>query len=234
LLFFGISGLFSPVATLQAQGRNPYNLPLTTSSKAYLQQVDSNPMLQMVNLEKRIPGLRTDIRYATAQNFTRQVLYHKPAVFLRKAAADKLAMVQDSLQKLGLAILVFDGYRPYATTLRMWEIVPDDRYAANPANGSGHNRGIAIDLTLVNTQTGIPLKMPTDFDNFSDSAHHDFPHPDSTVRANRALLKGIMMHFGFRPLETEWWHYSLPEPRRYPLMDLSFGQLQRLTKEDKD
>ncbi|MCU0395643.1 MAG: hypothetical protein MUF29_07020, partial [Chitinophagaceae bacterium] len=111
LLFFGISGLFSPVAPLQAQGRNPYNLPLTTSSKAYLQQLDSNPMLQMVNLEKRIPGLRTDIRYATAQNFTRQVLYYKPAVFLRKAAADKLAMVQDSLQKFGLAILVFDGYR---------------------------------------------------------------------------------------------------------------------------
>jgi D-alanyl-D-alanine dipeptidase len=112
----------------------------------------------------------------------------------------------------------------------MWEIVPDDRYAANPANGSGHNRGIAVDLTLTELKTGNKLPMPTDYDDFTDSAHHTFMELDSTVLANRNLLKGVMEHYGFKALETEWWHYSLPNAKYYPLMDISFKKLRRWTK----
>lgn len=216
-----------------AQGRNPYQLPLATQKKHYKQQVDSNNLLQMVRLQQWIPGLRSDIKYATAENFTGEVLYKRPDLYLRKEAATQLKLVADSLDKLGIGLLIFDAYRPYAATLKMWQIISDDRYAANPANGSGHNRGIAVDLTLVNKSTGIALAMPTAFDSFSDSAHYAFTQLDSTVLYNRALLKNVMSHFGFVPLPTEWWHFSLPQPKKYPLMDFRFAQLRRWTKKDK-
>ena len=207
--------------------RNPYHLPLTLRGKDLKIQSDSNPALQMIPLEGRIPHLKIDQRYTTTTNFTGQVLYKKHGVYLRKAAADRLQLVADSLAKLGLGILVFDGYRPYAATLKMWKIVPDDRYAANPANGSGHNRGIAVDLTLYSMATGDTLPMPTGFDDFTEKAHHNYQHLPAEVLANRATLKQVMEHFGFVALPTEWWHFYLPEPKRYPLMDLSFPTLEK-------
>ena len=230
LAFLVICACFTP--RVWGQKRNPYALPLTTKARQYKAQTDSQPGLEMVRLTGMIPDLRTDWRYASSQNFTGEILYHQPEAYLRKDAAAKLKMVDDSLKKMGIGLLIFDAYRPYRVTLAMWKIVPDDRYAANPANGSGHNRGIAVDITLVNRNTGEPLPMPTDFDNFTDSAHHDFQGLDSTVLQNRALLKGVMEHFGFRALSTEWWHYSLPEPKRYPLMDISFRKMKKWTKKN--
>lgn len=230
LAFFWIWAAQSPSAF--GQKRNPYHLPLTTRSGHYKAQTDSQPGLQMVRLKNMVPDLRTDWRYATKKNFTGEILYQNPDAYLRKDAAAKLKLVDDSLKKMGIGLLIFDAYRPYRATLAMWKIVPDDRYAANPANGSGHNRGIAVDITLVNRSTGEPLPMPTDFDNFTDSAHHDFQGLDSTVLQNRALLKGVMEYFGFRALATEWWHYSLPEPKRYPLMDISFRKMKKWTRKN--
>jgi D-alanyl-D-alanine dipeptidase len=229
LAFFWICTVQSLPALCQK--RNPYHLPLTTRAGQYKAQTDSQPGLQMVRLKNLLPDLRTDWRYATKQNFTGEILYQNPDAYLRKEAADQLKMVDDSLKKMGLGLLIFDAYRPYRVTLAMWKIVPDDRYAANPANGSGHNRGIAVDLTLVNRSIGAPLPMPTDFDNFTDSAHHDFQTLDTIVLQNRTLLKGVMEYFGFRALSTEWWHYALPEPRRYPLMDIRFRKMKKWTKE---
>lgn len=210
----------------QAQ-QNPYGLPITTNLLQLQQQVDSQPSLQMVDLQIFIPALKTQWVYAGPQNFTGVVLYTNPRPYLRLAAARRLRLAADSLQKLGLGILLFDAYRPYAVTLKMWEKVPDDRYAANPATGSGHNRGIAIDLTLYDLKSGQPLHMPTGFDNFSDTAHHSFGQLPPEVLQNRALLKNIMEYAGFVALPTEWWHYSLPQPKSFPLMDLSFQQLRQ-------
>ncbi len=212
------------------QASNPYHLNLNTTHKAYKNQVAKRDSMQMIDLEKWMPGLRTDIWYATTQNFTGQQLYHHPRLFLRRPAATKLKSVQDSLAKLNLALVVYDAYRPYAVTLKMWEIVPDDRYAANPANGSGHNRGIAVDLGLVEKESGRLVPMPTGFDNFTDTAHHDFKNLPNDILANRQMLRNIMEYFGFVALETEWWHYYLPNPKEYPLMDVSFKKLRRWTK----
>ncbi|HSC55213.1 MAG TPA: M15 family metallopeptidase [Phnomibacter sp.] len=214
-----------------AQPNNPYHLPLTTTKKELSLQAKSQPSLQMVPLDNYIKGLRSDIRYATPNNFTGKVLYKTKGLYMRKIAAEKMVLVADSLRKMGLGILVYDAYRPYAATLAMWQIVPDDRYAANPANGSGHNRGIAIDLTLCELQSGEILPMPTGYDNFSDTAHHSFLKLDKTVLQNRAILKGTMEHFGFVALETEWWHYALPNAKSYPLMDIPFDKLGKWLKE---
>jgi D-alanyl-D-alanine dipeptidase len=213
--------------------QNPYGLSITTSLSELKQQVDSQPLLQMVDLTSFIPALKTQWVYAGAQNFTGVVLYTNPRPYLRLAAAQRLRLAADSFQKLGLGILLYDAYRPYSVTLKMWEKVPDDRYAANPATGSGHNRGIAIDLTLYDLKSGQPLRMPTAFDNFSDTAHHSFEQLPPDVLRHRALLKGIMEYAGFVAMPTEWWHYSLPQAKSFPLMDLSFQQLRQAWRHNR-
>jgi D-alanyl-D-alanine dipeptidase len=210
---------------------NEYGLEVVKWHRVYRWQVDSMGRASaMVPLTNYLSPLRTDVRYATTTNFTGEVLYKRPALFLRREAAEAIKLVSDSLKKKQLSLLIYDAYRPYSITQKMWEIVPDDRYAANPANGSGHNRGVAVDLTLCNLATGEPLAMPTPYDNFTDTAHHSFTNLPAIVAANRAQLKGVMEHYGFKALETEWWHYALPDPKRYPLLDLSFKQLKKLSR----
>jgi D-alanyl-D-alanine dipeptidase len=103
--------------------------------------------------------------------------------------------------------------------------VKDDRYAANPAKGSGHNRGLAVDLTLADGKTHQVLPMPTSFDNFSDSAYQNFNEVDAKRIANRELLKQVMEKYGFIPLFSEWWHYSWPHPENFEVLDISFEEL---------
>jgi zinc D-Ala-D-Ala dipeptidase len=115
----------------------------------------------------------------------------------------------------------------------MWEPVQDDRYAADPKKGSGHNRGTAADLTIIYLSTGKELPMGTGFDNFSDTAHHNFTGLPAEVLKNRALLKKTMEENGFKALDTEWWHYSLPNAKEYELLNLSFAALAKTKKRGK-
>ncbi len=185
----------------------------------------------MVPLKETINPLYQQVFYATSNNFTGEVLYKSVELYLCSEAAARLKQVQDSLLTLGLSLLIYDAYRPYRVTEKMWQIVPDERYAANPKNGSGHNRGASVDLTLADAGTGNPLPMPTDYDHFSDSAHHGFRGLPPEKAANRDLLKSIMEHFGFVALSTEWWHYSLPNAKRFPLLDLSFRDLKKMNRQ---
>jgi D-alanyl-D-alanine dipeptidase len=184
----------------------------------------------MVALDRCVSNIKTDFVYATANNFTHQVLYIKPKAYLRLAAAKALQAVAINLKTNGLGLLIYDAYRPYSVTKTMWQIVPDDRYAANPTKGSGHNRGIAVDLTLYNLQTGLPLPMPTPFDDFTEKAHHDYMQLDSVILANRQLLKNTMEQQGFKALDTEWWHYYLPNTAYFELLDIDFKQMKKLVK----
>lgn len=200
-------------------------LILVDNIKQYKKLVNSKPSSKLILLYHYLQPFKTKIYYRTTENFTGRVLYHKHQLYINLEAAQKLAAVQDSLIKIGYNLLIFDCYRPYFITKRMWKVVPDERYTANPAKGSGHNRGIAIDLSLVNIKTGNPVLMPTAFDNFSDTAHHNFMELPAEAIENRNLLRSIMAHFGFISLSTEWWHYSLPNPTDYPIYNLNFNQL---------
>lgn len=128
---------------------------------------------------------------------------------------------------MGLGLKIFDAYRPYAVTEKFWELVHDERYVANPANGSGHNRGTSLDLTIIYLENGQELNMGTGFDNFTDTAHHSFTNLPESILQNRMLLKSLMEQNGFKALETEWWHYSLPNSKQYELLNLSFKKLSR-------
>jgi D-alanyl-D-alanine dipeptidase len=184
-------------------------------------QTDTN---RLVDLSKFIPHLKLDIRYATPNNFTHQVLYPRAVAYLKLPAAKALKEVQSDLEKQGVGLMIYDGYRPFSVTEKMWAIVPDERYAANPAKGSGHNRGIAVDLTLYDLKTGKPLKMPTDFDDFTEKAHQDYK-TDSIAARHRKLLRDTMERHGFTNLTTEWWHFYLKDGNQYPLLNIPIEKL---------
>jgi D-alanyl-D-alanine dipeptidase len=189
--------------------------------------IKKDSMKKMTDLQSAIPGIVLDLRYASEKNFMHMAMYpsNTSHTFLRKPAAAALTQVQQELNQVGYGIKIFDAYRPYAVTEKFWELVHDDRYVADPRKGSGHNRGIAVDLTIIELKSKKELDMPTGFDNFTDSAHHDFMNLPEQVLKNRKLLKQLMEKYGFVSFSTEWWHYSLPNPERFEVLDLSFEQL---------
>jgi len=181
-------------------------------------QAQSNDTL-IVPLASIDSTIVTDVRYATTNNFTGQVLYPTDKVYIRKVVGKALAKVQSYLRdNYNLQIKVFDGYRPLSVQKKMWKIMPDDRYVANPAKGSRHNRGAAVDLTIIDS-TGAELDMGTGYDNFTMKAHYDYSDLPADVKANRKLLRDTMMKFGFSPIESEWWHFDYKGWKNFSILD---------------
>jgi D-alanyl-D-alanine dipeptidase len=230
LIAFGIVFFSANIICAQSNVVNKYGLVVVKTLKILSEEITIDSNKRMVNLRKSIPGLKLDLKYASKNNFMHRKLYpHIRTTYLRLPAAKALKRVIEELNKKNLSVKIFDAYRPYSVTEEMWEQVKDDRYAANPATGSGHNRGIAVDLTLINLYTQKELPMGTGFDNFSDTAHIDFTNLSIEVLNNRRTLKDIMEKFGFISLNTEWWHFSLPNSSSYELLDLTFDVLQKIS-----
>ena len=204
--------------------------PLVISSlQRFKNSIKGDSLKQMVPIELVDSSIVVDLKYASANNFTGEELYYKPTAFLRRSAALLLKKVNQELALSGLKIKVFDVYRPWSVTKRMWNLVHDERYAANPAKGSGHNRGAALDVTIVKLSSNEELPMPTAFDDFTEKAHHNYNALPADIIANRALLRKTMENYGFVALETEWWHYSLPNASsKYELLDLEFSKLKKV------
>lgn len=160
-----------------------------------------------------------DVKYATTNNFVGKVLYPTDKVYMRKIVAEKLSEANIYLREIyNLAIKIFDGYRPLSVQKLMWEILPDPRYVADPSKGSRHNRGAAVDITLIDA-TGNEIEMGTPYDDFTEKAHYDYEELSDDVKANRKLLRDVMIKFGFEPLETEWWHFDFKGWENFPILD---------------
>ena len=200
--------------------------PIKEKSSFY-HLVERDTLQTMVELKSLIHNLQYELRYASKDNFTGKRMYPRNThtTYLRLKPAIALAKVAEDLKEKGLGIKIWDAYRPYCTTVRFWKLIHDERFVANPTKGSGHNRGTAVDLTLVDLKTGKELKMPTSFDEFSPTAFHGATNIEDLRIRNRMLLKTTMEKFGFVPLETEWWHYSWPGASAYDVLDLSFKTL---------
>ena len=210
---------------------NKYGLWVIKNVKELNNTIKTDSNKKMMDINKLIPNLVCNLRYASLDNFMHKKLYPRlSTTYLRLPAAKALQRIQYELNKNGMGLKIFDAYRPYSITEKMWEPIKDDRYVADPKNGSGHNRGIAIDLTLINLKTNEELPMGTDFDNFSDSAHQTFTALPKNIMENRKILRSIMENNGFKALETEWWHYSLPNSKYFELLDISFEKLKRMNK----
>ena len=192
----------------------------------YSSQVKKSPANQLVEIIDYVPGVKLDIRYATTNNFTEEIIYNSPKAFVRQPVAKSLRIIQESLNKQGLGLVIFDAYRPYSATVKFYEIYKDTNYVASPWKGSRHNRGAAVDVSLVDLETGEELQMPTGYDNFSEAAHPDYNNLPENVLKNREILINEMQNHGFRVYPYEWWHFDFIGWEAYDLMDLSFEELK--------
>lgn len=210
---------------LKGQNPNPYGLQIINDLKAYKEYVKADSSKELLELKKYIPGLKLDIRYASKNNFTGQAVYRQARAFARRPVTESLRNVQIELNKSGLGLKIFDAYRPYTVTRKFFEIASDKNFVANPKDGSRHNRGCAIDLTLINLKTGKELAMPTPYDSFAPEAASDFNDLPMDVIKNRDLLRTVMEKNNFRVLNNEWWHFDFIGWRNFELMDIPFEDL---------
>lgn len=193
------------------------SLTLVSCKSAYLDTKKSPVLLDItketdenafVNLKNYSNDFVFDMKYATVDNFLKEKVYPCDECFLRvKTIKALLEANQEFIQK-GYRIKLYDCYRPLAIQKKMWEIVPDANYVANPKKGSIHNKGGAVDITLVNSD-GAELDMGTKFDFFGKEASHNYLDFSPEILANRKFLKDIMLQHNFKSFDSEWWHYNL-------------------------
>jgi D-alanyl-D-alanine dipeptidase len=183
----------------------------------------------LVDLASIDPTIRFDIRYATADNFMGIALYERPAAFLQRPAAEALGRVHRSLKSQGYGLMIHDAYRPWFVTWMFWEATPEQNriFVANPANGSRHNRGAAVDLTLYDLVTGRAVEMPGRYDELSRRSYADYAGGTSRQRWLRALLRQEMEAQGFTALPEEWWHFDYGGWRDWDLGNQTFTELAR-------
>jgi D-alanyl-D-alanine dipeptidase len=183
----------------------------------------------LVELVEQDPTLRLDIRYATSSNFLGRPVYTEASAFLQRPAARALARVNRKLRRKGYGLLIFDGYRPWSVTKIFWDATPAEKraFVADPRRGSRHNRGCAVDLTLFDLKTGQPLKMPSEYDDFSERAHPNYQGGTAEERRNRDTLRAAMEAEGFTVYENEWWHFDYKDWKRYAILNISFREAGR-------
>ena len=223
---FYYSTLFLIIFSFTGKGQNKYGIT-PTKFPQYKESIKKNPKKELVDLEKYIPNLVLDIRYATTNNFTKEKIYNLAKAYARKPVAESLKKVQAELKLIGLGIKVFDAYRPYKATVKFYEIYRDTTYVASPYRGSRHNRGCAIDMTLINLKTGKELKMPTAYDSFQKAAWPSTPVKDPEIKKNRDQIINIMQKHGFKVNSSEWWHFDFIGWKNYEVLDIDFEELEK-------
>ncbi len=183
---------------------------------------------ELVDLRLVIPGIQTDMLYATADNFTGQILYPLDLCLLQKGTAEKLKKAQEIVTADGYQLLVTDAYRPFSVQLKMFELVGNSAYLANPHRSpSNHNRGAAVDVTLLDSE-GNPLEMPSAIDTFDATAHRAYnpgpgqPPRSQAAKENMDYLTKVMVECGFTTIKSEWWHYDDKDAKTYPATDRDF------------
>ncbi|MFH1235930.1 MAG: M15 family metallopeptidase [Parcubacteria group bacterium] len=173
----------------------------------------------LVDVHTLDPTLVLDVKYATRSNFVGKKMYNAPRAFLRHEVADRLIRANQLLRRQGYRIKLWDCYRPLDVQKILWNKKPDPQYVANPREGSMHNRGAAIDCTMVDIN-GKELPMPTPFDTFSKRAHRNNHKHTATQKKYVLILERAMKRVGFVPFPTEWWHFHDPNWKKYPLLNL--------------
>lgn len=204
-----------------AFAQNKYGLK-AIGLAAYKSSLATNPEKELVDLEKVIPGIVLDIRYATTNNFMKMKIYGLSKAYARKPVAEALKRAQGDFMKMGYSIKIYDAYRPYSATVKFYELYHDTTYVASPYRGSRHNRGCALDMTIVNAKTGKEIPMPTEFDSFKKEAWPTTPVQDPVIRKNRETLISVMERNGFKVNASEWWHFDFVGWQKYEVMDIDF------------
>ncbi len=180
-----------------------------------------------VELNPLDPSIHLDIRYATSNDFLGTPVYSQARAFLQRPAAKALLRIQQKLKPLGYGLLIHDAYRPWYVTKIFWEATPPEGkiFVADPAQGSRHNRGCAVDLTLYDLATGKPIEMPGTYDEMSPRSFPSYPGGTSLQRWHRDLLRRAMESEGFTVYKSEWWHFDFKDWKEYPILNVPFEKL---------
>ena len=180
-------------------------------------------LVELTTLDNTI---KLDIRYATNDNFVGRPVYPEARAFLQKPAAKALVNVHKKLKKRGLGLVIFDGYRPWTITKLFWDVVPEEKrkFVADPAKGSKHNRGCAVDLSIYDLKTGALIEMPSGYDEFTERASPNYTGGTDLQRANRDMLRKLMEAEGFTVNPNEWWHFDFKNWQDYAIYDISFAE----------
>ncbi|MGL2967385.1 M15 family metallopeptidase [Flavobacterium sp. XGLA_31] len=174
-----------------------------------------------VNLKNYSSGFGFDMKYATADNFLKEKVYPCDECFLRVKTIKALLEANEAFLQKGYHIKLYDCYRPLAIQKKMWKIVPDANFVANPKKGSIHNKGGAVDITLVDS-LGVELNMGTTFDFFGPEASHNYQNLSEEILNNRKFLKEIMLQHHFQSFDSEWWHYNLENSKSDKVSNLKW------------
>jgi zinc D-Ala-D-Ala dipeptidase len=188
------------------------------------QQLRPPDLVEVTRLDSTI---KLDIRYATSRNFMKRKMYSQPRAFLQRPAAEALVRANAKLHKRGFGLVIFDAYRPWSVTKQFWELTPPEKrdYVANPKEGSRHNRGGAVDVTMFGLSTGKEVDMPSDYDDFSERASPDYAGGTAAQRHLRNLLRSIIESEGFVVSANEWWHFNYKDWNAYGVLDIPFENL---------
>jgi D-alanyl-D-alanine dipeptidase len=201
-------------------------LPIALAAKPPLEQGEfrSSDLVEIAPLD---PTIKLDIRYATASNFLGTPLYSQARAFIQRPAAEALVRVQRTLARDGYGLLIHDAYRPWYVTKLFWDATPPDKheFVADPAQGSRHNRGCAVDLTLYNLRDGKPVTMPSLYDEMSERAYPTYAGGDAASRRMRDYLRAHMEAEGFSVYPSEWWHFDYKDWKAYAIQNATFEQL---------
>lgn len=183
-------------------------------------------LVELVTLD---PTIKLDIRYATTNNFLSTPVYTQARAFLQRPAAEALLRAHREVKTHGYGLIIHDGYRPWYVTKIFWDATPNDKklFVADPAEGSRHNRGCAVDLSLYDLKTGKEVKMPSGYDEMSNRAYADYAGGTAGERSLRALLRQAMEKRGFKVNPTEWWHFDYQDWKQYPILNVTFEDLGR-------
>lgn len=189
----------------------------------------------LVELIKLDPSIKLDLRYATERNFLGRAVYSEARAFLRRPAAEALVSAHKWLKPRGYGLIVYDAYRPWSVTRLFWELTPPEKrsFVANPATGSAHNRGGAVDVGLYDLQTGQELSMPSPYDELTERSAIDYPGGTAEQRARRNLLRKAMEREGFFVFRGEWWHYTFKDYRKYEILDIPFSAFDTAPAKDR-
>jgi D-alanyl-D-alanine dipeptidase len=182
----------------------------------------------LVELVRLDPTIHLDVRYATADNFLGRPVYPEARIFLQRPAAEAVVRASTALRAQGYGLAAFDGYRPWFVTKEMFDVTPADKkdFVADPKDGSRHNRGCAVDLTLYDLATGQEVTMPSEFDEMSERADPTYQGGTEESRRLRDLLRSAMEAEGFTVFKIEWWHFDYKDWREYPLLNLTFSEIK--------
>jgi D-alanyl-D-alanine dipeptidase len=185
-------------------------------------------LVELIKLDRTI---KLDIRYATSNNFLGRPVYTEARAFLQRPAAEALVRANKTLRKKGYGLIIHDGYRPWSVTKIFWDATPADKkiFVADPSQGSRHNRGCAVDLSLFDLKTGKEVVMTSGYDEMTERSHINYTGGTEEQRRLRDVLRAAMETEGFAVYEPEWWHYDYKDWKEYPVLNISFSEIGRST-----